>query len=129
MPRVKSQLLLKKDDYDILMSCIRNGRGKTVFDNQNIQELESEIKKAKVVTKDQFPVNVVGLNSRVIIKEDDGKQMELMVVIPELANIKEKKISVMAPIGTALLGFKQGEKVAWEVPSGKKTFTIVQVIN
>jgi regulator of nucleoside diphosphate kinase len=53
----------------------------------------------------------------------------LVVVIPEQANIKEKKISVMAPIGTALLGFRQGEQVAWDVPSGRKTFTIMQVIN
>jgi regulator of nucleoside diphosphate kinase len=129
MTRVKTQLLLRKDDYDILINCIRTGPGKTAFDNQNIQELESELKKARLVPKDQFPGNVVGLNSRVIIRQDDGKQMELIVVIPEQANIKEKKISVMAPIGTALLGFRQGEKVAWDVPSGRKTFTIMQVFN
>jgi len=129
MSRVKNQLLLRKDDYNILMGCIRSSHGKIAFDQQNIQELEIELKKAKLVPKDQFPENVVGLNSRVIIMEDDGKQMELMVVIPEQANIKEKKISVMAPIGTALLGFRQGEKVAWDVPSGRKTFTIMRVFN
>ncbi|SHF26279.1 regulator of nucleoside diphosphate kinase [Flavisolibacter ginsengisoli DSM 18119] len=129
MTKTKNQLLLRKDDYDILINCIRSGQGKTAFDHQNIEELESELKKARLVPKDQFPGNVVRLNSRVVIKEDSGKQMELMVVIPEQANIKERKISVMAPIGTALLGFKQGEKIAWEVPSGKKTFTIVKVVN
>ena len=129
MTKAKTQLLLRKDDYDILINCIRSGQGKTAFDHQNIEELESELKKARLVPKDKFPGNVVGLNSRVVIRQDDGKQMELVVVIPEQANIKEKKISVMAPIGTALLGFRQGEKVAWDVPSGRKTFTIMQVIN
>jgi regulator of nucleoside diphosphate kinase len=116
MTKAKTQLLLRKDDYDILMNCIRSGQGKTAFDHQNIEELESELKKARLVPKDKFPGNVVGLNSRVVIMQDDGKQMELVVVIPEQANIKEKKISVMAPIGTALLGFRQGEQVAWDVP-------------
>jgi regulator of nucleoside diphosphate kinase len=129
MTKAKTQLLLRKDDYDILMNCIRSGQGKTAFDHQNIEELETELKKARLVPKDKFPGNVVGLNSRVVIMQDDGKQMELVVVIPEQANIKEKKISVMAPIGTALLGFRQGEQVAWDVPSGRKTFTIMQVIN
>jgi regulator of nucleoside diphosphate kinase len=129
MTKAKTQLLLRKDDYDILMNCIRSGQGKTAFDHQNIEELETELKKARLVPKDKFPGNVVGLNSRVVIMQDDGKQMELVVVLPEQANIKEKKISVMAPIGTALLGFRQGEQVAWDVPSGRKTFTIMQVIN
>jgi len=52
-----------------------------------------------------------------------------MLVTPDRANIKDRKISVMAPIGTALLGFRQGNKIKWKVPAGKKTFTIVNVTN
>ena len=55
--------------------------------------------------------------------------MELMLVTPDKADIKEKRISVMAPIGTALIGFRKGQKVKWQVPAGKKTFTILEVIN
>jgi len=55
--------------------------------------------------------------------------MELMIVTPDRANIKEKKISIMAPIGTALIGFRQGQKVKWKVPSGNKMFTILEVSN
>jgi regulator of nucleoside diphosphate kinase len=55
--------------------------------------------------------------------------MELMLVTPDKADIKERKISIMAPIGTALIGFRQGQKVNWQVPAGKKTFTIMEVIN
>lgn len=72
----------------------------------------------------------MGLNSRVKIKEDtNDKIMEFIVVTPEKANVKEKKISVMAPIGAALIGFRQGQQVKWQVPSGKKTFTIMEVSN
>ena len=55
--------------------------------------------------------------------------MELTIVTPDRANIKEKKISIMAPIGTALIGFRQGQKVKWKVPSGNKMFTILEVSN
>jgi len=55
--------------------------------------------------------------------------MELMIVTPDKADIKKRQISIMAPLGTALIGFRQGQKVKWQVPSGKKTFTIMEVIN
>jgi regulator of nucleoside diphosphate kinase len=55
--------------------------------------------------------------------------MELMIVLPDKANIKERKISIMSPVGTALIGFRQGENVKWQVPSGRKTFTILEVNN
>jgi regulator of nucleoside diphosphate kinase len=44
-----------------------------------------------------------------------GKVMELMVVTPEQANIKQQKIFVMSPIGTALFGFRKGNKISWKV--------------
>jgi regulator of nucleoside diphosphate kinase len=55
--------------------------------------------------------------------------MELVLVMPDQADIKQKKISVMAPVGTALIGFKKGEKVNWHVPAGEKTFAILDVVN
>ena len=55
--------------------------------------------------------------------------MELILVTPDKADIKNRKVSVMAPVGAALIGFQQGNEVSWEVPSGKKKFTILEVIN
>ncbi len=128
MQNVKKQLVLRKDDYEILISCLRSGR--SAFDQHNIEDLETELKRAKLVNKEDFPTDVVRLNSRVKIKEENkDKVMELTLVTPEKADIKERKISIMAPIGTALIGFQQGEKVSWQVPSGNKTFTIMEVIN
>lgn len=70
------------------------------------------------------------LNSRVVIKEGSkGKLIELVLVVPEKADIKEGRISVFAPIGTALIGFRQGAKIEWEVPSGNNTFNIMKVYN
>lgn len=130
MQKIKKQLVLRKDDYEIMLAYLRGGFGRTSFDRQNAQELEAELRKARLVNKEDFPGDVVRLNSKVKIMEDNNeKVMVLTLVIPEKADITAKKISVMAPIGTALIGFRQGEKVEWNVPSGKKTFTIVEVMN
>ena len=73
---------------------------------------------------------MVRLNSKVRINaEDKDEIMELMLVTPDKADIREKRISILEPIGTALLGFRQGQKVKWQVPAGKRTFTILEVVN
>ena len=130
METQNNQLVLRKDDYEILISYLNNMYGRAAFDRQNAEELKNELKKAKLVNEADFPSDVVRLNSKVKIKtEKKDEIMELMIVTPDKADIKKRKISIMAPIGTALIGFRQGQKVKWQVPSGKKTFTIMEVIN
>ena len=130
MQKTNNQLVLLKEDYTLLISYLKGSHGKTAFDRRNADGLQSELKKAKLVNKDNFPLDVVRLNSTVKIKtEDKDEIIELMLVTPDKADIKERKISIMAPIGTALIGFRQGQKVKWQVPAGKKTFTIMEVIN
>ena len=130
MQKINNRLVLRKDDYSLLISYLNGAHGKTAFDRRNAEALQSELKKAKLVDKEKFPLDVVRLNSIVRIKADDKEEvMEVKLVTPDKAAIRDKKISIMAPIGTALLGFRQGQKVKWEVPGGKKTFTILEVIN
>ena len=130
MKKTNNRLVLLIDDYKLLISYLNGGQSTTAFDRRNAEDLRIELKKAKLVNKDNFPEDIVRLNSKVRIKaEENDKVMELMLVTPDKADIKQKMISVMAPIGTALIGFRQGEKVKWQVPAGKKTFTIMEVIN
>lgn len=125
-----NRLLLRTDDYKLLISYLNGQVGKTPADRRNAEDLHAELKKAKLVPKENFPEDVVRLNSTVRIKaEDKDEVMELVLVTPDKANIKEKRISIMAPIGTALIGFRKGQQVKWQVPNGKKTFTILDVEN
>ena len=130
MQTSNKELVLLKDDYKLLLSYLNGSRGKTTFDRRNAEALHAELKRAILVSKDVFPMDVVRINSTVKVKaEGEDKIMELILVTPDKANIREKKISIMAPIGTALIGFRQGQKVKWHVPGGKKTFVIMEVIN
>ncbi len=130
MQKLNNQLVLRKDDYNVLLSYLQGGYGKSTFDRRNAEELQAELKKAKLVDKNDFPKDVVRLNSMVTLKaEDKDEIIELMLVTPDRADIKKKRISIMAPIGTALIGFKKGQKFKWTVPAGKRIFTILDVTN
>src|SRR5688572_32303195 len=98
MKKINNQLVLLKDDYKLLISYLTGWYGKTAFDRGNAEDLQAELKKAKLVNKDDFPLDVVRLNSTVKIKtEGKDEVFELMLVTPDKANIKERKISIMAP--------------------------------
>ncbi len=130
MKTIKSKIIIGKEDFEILNAYVRGLTSVRDFDRKNTASLQNELKKATIVDKDKLPGDVVRLNSRVIVKEGTkDKLIELVLVVPEKANIKERKVSVFAPIGTALIGFRQGEKVKWDVPAGSKTFTIMKVDN
>ncbi len=130
MQNTNNKLVLAKEDYDIIMAYVRRGLPTITFNRQDAEELEMELRKAKLVNKEELPEDVVRLNSTVTIKEEkENKILELTVVTPEKANIKQRLISIMSPIGTALIGFRKGQQVKWKVPSGKKTFTIMEVQN
>ena len=130
MQKTKTRLILSKEDYDIIMSYIKRGFARISFSKQDSEELETELKNAKVVQNKELPEDVVRLNSTVTIKEEnDNKVMELTVVTPEKVNTKKRLISILSPVGLALIGFRKGQQVKWKVPAGKKTFTIMNVQN
>jgi regulator of nucleoside diphosphate kinase len=130
MKKNETQLVVRKDDYDVIVSFLKTAQVKSAFDRKNAEELQAELKRARVVDKDEFPDDVVRINSRVRIKEENNENvMEVMLVTPDKADIREKKISIMAPVAAALIGFRKGQKVKWQVPSGQKTFLIMDVEN
>lgn len=123
-------VILLKNDFDILNGFVKNVQGMQVSEKENFAKLYQEIKKAHVVESDEIPDNVVRLGSEVIIRDlSTQKEMRITIVLPQQADIREKKISVLAPIGTALIGFAEGQQVSWDVPSGKKNFMIMKVKN
>lgn len=130
MQKLNNQLVLRLDDYKLLTAYLNNWHGNTMVERRSVEELQAELRKAKLVEKEEFPADVVGLNSRVKIKAEGREEvMEPILVMPDKADMKERKVSVVAPVGAALIGFRQGQQVSWQVPAGKKTFTILEVIN
>ncbi|HEV7330717.1 MAG TPA: GreA/GreB family elongation factor [Flavisolibacter sp.] len=128
MQKTAIQLMLSKSDYELIIQSLKSNKWKMTCNQHDTEELEAELKKAKVVGNDELPCDVVRLNSQVTIRDEKAnKLMEFMVVTPEKADIKQRKISIMSPLGIALIGYPKGERVSWQVPAGKKTFTILDV--
>lgn len=125
-----NKVILLKRDHEILDNYVKNLHGMQVNEKENFRRLNEELGKAKIVSEKNFPEDVVRIHSKVVIKDiATNKEMALTIVMPEQADIKQKKVSVLAPIGTALIGFRKGREVSWDVPAGKKTFIIVDVDN
>lgn len=126
----ENPVLLLKNDFEILNGYVKNLHGMKVNEKKNFRKLYEEINKAQIVKEEDFPADIVRLDSKVVIKDMGTKRdLAITIVLPQNADIKQKKVSVLAPVGTALLGFRKGQKVSWEVPSGRKYFKIVEVDN
>lgn len=128
MQHNKQPLVLCREDYDLLKAYLRDSRSQQAFNPQEAEELLTELQRAHVVNPEQLPADAVRVGSRVTVRQE-GKAIVLTLVTPDKANIKERKVSVMAPIGAALIGFRKGQQVQWRVPAGLRTFTIEDVVN
>ncbi|HEY0591184.1 MAG TPA: nucleoside diphosphate kinase regulator [Thermoanaerobaculia bacterium] len=94
-------------------------------DRGHIDDLAWELERAIVVEPQAMPADVVTMNSRLRLTDvDTGEQRTITVVFPGMANTAEGKISILAPLGTALLGYRVGELVEWNVPSGLRRLRV-----
>jgi len=120
--------ILSEKDFQLIHDLIKNQSA--VQQTKEIRYLADELKKAKVVKDNKIGSDVVQLNSTVQIEDQSSnKLMDFQIVLPSQANLKENKISILAPIGIALIGFKKDQLVEWQMPAGKRTLKIVNVEN
>ena len=90
--------------------------------------LRDELERANVLPRESMPPGVVTVNSRVRFQETGTSEVEEYIITwPERADGGVKRISVLAPIGTALLGYRQGDEVAWPTPGGVRHLRILEV--
>jgi regulator of nucleoside diphosphate kinase len=74
--------------------------------------------------------NTIRLNSYAVVEDVNNKQqMKIQIVMPSASNVKEGKVSILAPLCVAIIGFKENDTVDWLLPSGKKTLKIITVSN
>lgn len=117
------QIYLTQNDMDQLLKLVESQPGKR-FD-----KLESELVRANVVSREKIPRDVVTMNSRVVFENETTRERrEITLVYPGSADIDAGKVSVLVPVGTALLGLRAGQSIDWELPGGEKQrYRIVEV--
>ncbi len=96
--------------------------------NAYLGDLEDELERATIVEPEEIPPNVITMNSKVRLKDlDTGETMVFYLVFPQDADIEKGKISVLAPIGTGMIGYEVGDIVEWEVPAGMRKLEILEI--
>lgn len=125
--KTKKKIMITKFDYDRLKSMILEYSKRNRID-ANLDDLLGEIERAQKVDSYLIPKNIVTMNSIIEIKnEGEYEFKEFQLVFPEDSNLDENKISILAPIATASLGYKTGDFVHWNVPGGEKRFQITNI--
>jgi len=98
-------------------------------DHAHLEELDQELGRAEVVTAADVPPDVVTMHSTVRVRDlDDGMGALYTLVFPVEADIDRKRISVLAPIGTALIGYRTGALIEWATPGRTRRLRIEEVL-
>ena len=111
-------ILVRDGDLEQLERLIAaSGRRR---DEAPLIALQDELDRAQVVAADDMPDDVVAMHSRVrFIDEDSGVEETLTLVYPFEAEPTGGRVSVLAPVGTALLGLRVGQSIDWQLPTGR----------
>jgi regulator of nucleoside diphosphate kinase len=97
-------------------------------DQGHLEELSFELERASVVGPRSLPRDVVTMGARVRVADlMSGESHELVLVFPGQANVAAQRVSVLAPVGTALLGYREGDEVEWQTPGGMRRLRIEKV--
>lgn len=123
------ELIIEKKEFELLrqfISMSQNFRDKSY--RVSLEKLLHEMTRAKLVSNANMPVDVIRLNSEVTISIPGNLQRTYRLVTPELSDLKQNKISILAPMGLALFGYAKGDEVEWDFPTGASKIKILDVI-
>ncbi len=124
--RAKPRIILSAEDYERL-TALANAVSSRMPDLA--ADLAEEIGRAHVLAKGRHPEHIVCMNSEVEFRDDTtGKVQKVTLVYPGEADISRAKVSVLTPVGTALIGLRSGHSITWETPTGQvRQLTVLSV--
>lgn len=127
--RKTTSIYITEPDYQLLSGLIDRTRERSNSDREYLNKLEAELDRAEIVDPKDIPADVITMRSRVRLKDlVSGETNTYSLVFPTEADFAEGKISVLAPIGTAILGYKRGDTIEWPVPSGLRRLKVEEIL-
>lgn len=125
----KREIYITSFDHARLTAILNSPTLRVGPDKIHLAELRNELERAVIVESEKMPPDVVTMNSKVMVRDIvTGKESEYTLVFPHAANITKNMISILAPLGTALLGYKAGDTIEWQVPAGPRVLKVISVI-
>jgi regulator of nucleoside diphosphate kinase len=125
---MRDRIYITDADCEKLRRLIAGRRGAKSVDHEYLDTLEEELDRAEVVELEAIPRDVVTMNSEVRLKDLDSREIRVYRLIFPTQIRTENSISVLAPIGTAMLGYRVGDVIEWRVPKGIRRLKVLDVI-
>lgn len=119
-------IYITEKDKTKLLALINDIVSQDVDGKDYVKKLEGELLIAQTVAESELPADVVTMNSTVLLRIDDVDET-VTLVYPDDADVSENKISVLSPIGTAILGFRKQDTVDWEINGNPTKIKIIDV--
>ncbi len=129
MNTVNKTIIVTTEDYAILKKLIETSHTVDPIEKKSHRKLYEELKTAKVISENEFPSNAVRLDSIVTIQTSFGRKDGMQLVLPSEGDLSKRKLSIMSPMGSALIGYTEGDKVPWNLPMGTEEIIIEKVVN
>jgi regulator of nucleoside diphosphate kinase len=126
----EAAIFITKNDRERLGNLIEIARERDNGTNREyLNRLEEELDRAELIEPKDTPPDVITMRSKVRLKDlSTGEQMVYSLVFPTEAKFDEGKISILAPIGTAMLGYRRGDVIEWQVPSGLRRLRVEEIL-
>lgn len=126
---VSRTIYITNSDKIRLQKLIQKEREFNPDNKECLKNLEIELGRACIVPSEKIPHDVITMNSKVLIRDlDSGEEMTYTLVYPDNADLLEDKISVLAPVGTAILGYRTGDVLDWKVPGGVVRLKVEKIL-
>jgi len=123
------KIQITENDLKNLYEAIREAENSGYRGSIYLQQLKGELDRAEIVAPEEIPADVITMNSKVILTDlTDNSTMELILSYPEKADVGEGRVSILAPIGTAMLGYRVGDVIEWDTPAGKTSLRVEKVV-
>lgn len=121
-------IVVAESDERRLRDLLSGQSEASLRDQAHLQELKSELDRAFIFREKDVPADVVTMHSRVCVLDlEQRRWSDITLVLPFEADVKARRISVLAPLGTALLGFREGDEVQWAMPGGVRRLRVERV--
>lgn len=121
-------IVIEKKEFVILKRLLNTvGYFNEDSRSKSIYRLKSELTTALVYSEEFMPNDVIRLNSLITIESDENWQKQFTLVMPSDGDFKADKVSILTPMGAAVMGYAKGDIIEWELPGGPKQIKITEV--
>jgi regulator of nucleoside diphosphate kinase len=122
------KIVITEADHNRLSTLLTSEFAKVISPVEYLEDLAAELQQASIVRPEDVPRNVVTMNSTVTLRDLETREKETYTLVyPEKADIANDRLSVLAPVGTAILGQRVGDELKWRVPAGWRRFKVERV--